>query len=53
MARDLRYRKVSSRIMADRLRDKLLLVMHFKAIVKFSKMKERKDENMRTVAAYL
>ena len=48
-----RYQVAHNRIEADRLRDRLLMLVYFKAIHRFSKFKDRKLANIRTVNQYL
>ena len=44
-----RYQAAVNRLSADRLRDQLLLKVHFQAIYKFGKLKDRKLAAIRTV----
>jgi len=48
-----RYQVALNRLSADRLRDQLLLKVHFGAIRRFSKLKDRKMAAIRTVNQYL
>lgn len=48
-----RYAVAANRLHADKLRDRLLMLVHFRAIHKFSKFKDKKLQAMRTVNQYL
>ena len=51
--RQNRHASVLNKLAADKLRDKLLLKVHFRAIAKFGQLKDRKLAAMRTVNQYL
>ena len=51
--RSNRYKAARQRLQADKLRDRLLQLVYFKAIHRFSKFKDKKLQAIRTVNQYL